>query len=172
MNGIEIETERKFLIQMPDAELLDELGGDEIIQTYLEDKREKGCSRVRSRRHGDVITYTFTEKQRISDISAHENERRISEEEYSALLEKREEGTETIRKKRYVLPYRGYDFEIDVYDFWHASAIMEVELPGEDAEFELPPGINIIREVSHERKFSNHSLARHVIPEEELSAKE
>jgi CYTH domain-containing protein len=67
-----------------------------------------------------------------------------------------------IIKKRYLLPFGGLIFEIDIYPFWHDRAIMEVELPKEDTPFEIPPGIEIIREVTGDSRYKNKSLARSV----------
>ena len=166
-----IETERRFLIKMPDADLLSALGGDEIEQIYLQSEDDI-TARIRSRRHNGQATYTHTKKQHISKISSIEDETVIGENEFRALSEMREEGTVPIRKTRYVLPYRGYDFEIDVYSFWRNAAVMEVELPEEGAKFELPPGVTVIREISLDRSFSNHSLSRRIIPEDELLSEE
>ena len=163
MNGI--ETERKFLIEKPGNELLSRLGGDDIVQTYLEPE-DGGTARIRARTRDGVTTYTHTVKRRISPISSYEDERVIGEEEYLTLETRREEGTEPVKKTRYLLPYRGFIFEIDVYPLWEKTAVMEVELPEEETEFSLPPEIRIIKEVSGDRRFSNHSLSR-CFPEEE-----
>lgn len=167
MNVNGIETERKFIIKMPEEDVLSALGGDDIVQIYLE--CEAGMSeRVRARTHGGAVTYTHTVKRRINAISAYEDERDISEAEFAELSARIEPGTTPVRKTRYLLPYRDHVFEIDVYPQWRRFAVMEVELPGEDAVFEVPPQICVLREVSGERRFSNHSLSRRMIPEEEL----
>ncbi len=168
MNIEGVETERKFLIEMPSPELLTGLVGDEIVQTYIENE-DGATERVRARTHLGTTKYTHTKKRRLTDISSLEDETDITSAEYWTLCARREAGGRPITKKRYVMPYRGYDFEIDVYPEWEHIAVMEVEMEREDAEPELPPAIRIIREVSGERRFSNHSLSKR-FPDEASAA--
>lgn len=170
MDGI--ETERRFIIKMPPQELLDSLGGDIIEQIYItsEDGEGGATERVRARTHGERVTYTHTVKRRISAISSYEDECEISRGEFLRLSSAREDGTSAIRKTRYVLPFGGFAFEIDVYGAWQNVAVMEVELPDETAELRLPPQITVIKEVSGDRRLSNHSLARYFLTEDELFA--
>ena len=53
-------------------------------------------------------------------------------------------------------------FEIDVYPFWNDRAIMEIELDDEGQEIIFPPEIQIIREVTSDKRYTNSSLARQV----------
>ena len=50
--------------------------------------------------------------------------------------------------------------ELDVYPFWKDYAIVEVELSNESDKVELPMELNVIREVTEEKQFKNHSLAK------------
>lgn len=165
MNGI--ETERKFIIKLPGDDILSALGGDDIVQIYIESETGKS-ERVRARTHMGVTTYTHTSKRRLSAISAYEDEREIGETEFAELAARQQAGTSPVKKTRYLLPYRDHVFEIDVYPQWRRFAVMEVELPDEDAVFAFPPEICVIKEVSGKRRFSNHSLSRRMIPEDEL----
>ena len=76
--------------------------------------------------------------------------------------------TESIRKMRYCLEEAPYTFEIDLYPFWPSYAVMEVELPREDAPFRFPRGITVVRELTGDHRFSNAALARHIPMEQEL----
>ena len=91
----------------------------------------------------------------------------LTEDEYERRLAARDPRRQTIRKTRYCLPYAGHVFEIDVFPFWTRQAIMEVELKNENEEFTLPPFIKILREVSEDPAYSNHSLAREIPPEDQ-----
>ncbi len=162
-----IETERRFLIEMPEAPLLEALGGDRIEQIYIESEPE-ATARVRRREGHGKATYTHTVKRRIGTISSAEDERAIGEDEYRTLAKRREDGTHPVIKTRYVLPYRGHNFEIDVYPEWAHVAVMEVELASEDEEVALPPELTVIKEVSGERRLSNHALSRRMPDEGEL----
>lgn len=53
-------------------------------------------------------------------------------------------------------------FEIDVYPFWTDRAIMEIELESEEQEILFPPAVQIITEVTSDKRYTNSSLARHV----------
>ena len=56
---------------------------------------------------------------------------------------------------------------IDVYPFWQRQAVLEVELPSEDTPLLLPTYIEVIREVSGDRRYKNVSLAREIPAEDE-----
>ena len=94
-------------------------------------------------------------------------ERELTEEEYERRLASRDPRRRTIRKTRYCLPYNGHIFEIDIYPFWTKQAVMEIELKSESEAFDLPPQIHILREVTEDLSYSNHSLAREIPPEDE-----
>lgn len=160
-----IETERKFLIRMPSQDILDACEGSCIVQTYITPENDEGTTdRIRSRTPigGGETIYTRTKKQRISDLSSYEEEVIISKDEYDALLTRRIPSLTDIVKERYLLPYEGLIFEIDIHPFWRDRAIMEVELPEEDFSFEIPPGIDVIREVTGDGRYKNKSLAKSV----------
>lgn len=154
---------------MPQGELLRRLGGDAIEQIYITPSEAGTTERVRARAHGGVTIYTHNVKRRTGAISAEEDECVISEDEFRALAANREDGTSIIKKTRYVMPYRGFVFEIDIYPEWTGIAVMEVELDDENDDVALPPEINVIREVSGDRSLSNHALSRHFPTEEELT---
>ena len=161
------EIERKFLIKMPDIGELACRDGCVITlirQTYL--VREDGSERVRARLYADKTVYTHTVKQRLSSLSAYEDERVIGKAEYLSLLNRRDPDRNDIYKTRLALPFDGHVFEIDVYPFWHRQAVMEVELAGEEEAVSFPPFVKIIREVSADRSYSNKSLSRK-IPDED-----
>lgn len=161
-----IETERKFLIRMLSRDILDGCEGSYIVQTYIMPEDSKGCTtdRIRSRtplRGGETV-YLRTKKKRISDLSSYEEEIIISKDEYNALLLRRIPDMADIVKERYLLPFGSLIFEIDIHPFWHDRAVMEVELPEEDFPFEIPPGIEVIREVTGDGRYKNKSLAKSV----------
>lgn len=164
-NNVNIETEKKYLIKMPSECFLSKLEQSEIEQIYVVTSGGYDGERVRRRRYADKEIFTRTGKRRLTEMSAIEDEREISEEEFSFMSQSIEPGTSPVIKKRYVLPYRGYDFEIDVYPFWSETAVMEVELPSETAEFELPPEITVIRDVTADPRYKNHAIARKRPPE-------
>lgn len=163
-NGYEIE--RKYLIRRPaEAWLEEKCQGSDIIQTYLKTDDTGHSDRVRRREGKNGVVFTHTRKRRISDLRREEQEREINEAEYQALLRRADPERRSIEKRRYVLAYGGKEFEIDVYPFWLDKAVMEIELTDEEEPVALPPEIEIIRDVTADRRYTNASLAR-AIPEE------
>ena len=159
------EIERKYLIVRPVETLLQKSSRVlQITQTYL--KAEEGTARVRRIEENGRATFVETRKKRITDLTRIEEEREISEEEYLELLKQRDPARQTIEKTRYCLPYEGHLFEIDVFPFWSRQAFMEVELTSEKESAPLPPEIAVIREVTADRQYTNHALAKKIPPED------
>ena len=166
MEGFEIE--RKYLISMPDPDFLRQNArSTEIVQTYLLPPAPHVNARVRKRGRNGDWTYTHTEKTRLSDLRRIENERRISREEYETLLQNADPDRNVIQKTRWVLPWKGQNFEIDIFPFWTDRALMELELEDEAQTIELPPRIRVLREVTADYRYLNSSLSK-TIPYEEI----
>ena len=159
---IPVEIERKYVIRMPDLAELSRQGGytvSEIEQTYLESEPNV-THRVRKRVYKDRTVYTETKKVRIDVMSAHEDEREISEGEYLELLKRRKDGTETLIKTRHTFVFLGQTFEVDIYPLWQKSAILETELSSRDKAVVFPGFITVIVEVTGEKKYSNASMSQ------------
>ena len=166
-----IETEHKYIIKMPSQMLLSTLPSSKIEQTYItSDGGDNVTDRVRRREYDDRVVYTHTKKRRISDMSHEEYEDEITADEYRALLTHKCADTLTLYKTRYLLTYMGQTFELDVYSFWQHIAVMELEVGKESDTVTLPPDIDVIREVTGERRFTNAALSRSVPDESEILA--
>ena len=156
-----LEIERKFLIEYPELSLLTSIESCrrvEIIQTYLKPSDGQEL-RVRQRGENGHFIYFETIKRSITGMKRVEIERRLTKDEYLALLMDADTSKRQIRKDRYCLMYKNRDFEIDVYPFWNDRAIAEIELSHEDEEFEFPEFINVIKEVTDDKAYRNYSLA-------------
>ncbi len=156
-----IEIERKYIIEIPSTVVLraqDEYSASDIVQIYL-DSAVGITHRIRSRSADRRTSYTETVKTRIDGMSAYEDEREISEAEFCALAEKIKQGTTPIIKKRHTFKYRGQLFEVDVYPHWKRSCILETELDSRDTAVVFPKFINVIEEVTGNKKYSNASMA-------------
>ena len=165
-NGLEIE--RKYLIAMPDQEELERCAQvSRIVQTYLLHPSPYVTARVRRRGQEGDWHYYHTEKTRISDRTRIENEREIDLAEYEALLAQADPERNEIHKLRWVLPWKGQSFEIDIYPFWDDRAIMEIELEDEEQSVEFPPQIRVLREVTADVRYTNSALSK-AIPMDEL----
>ena len=163
-----IETERKFLIKMPDTAVLMQQPGcrvSRITQTYLINGEHK-TERIRKRVYEDRTVYTHTIKQRISPMSSIEDETEITHDEYKLLKQRRDPEKNKIRKQRFAIPYGGHTAEIDIFPFWTKQAMMEIELEGEADAAGLPPFVAVLREVTGDKRYSNNSMSRTIPPED------
>lgn len=164
LQKLPLEIERKFLIAYPDTALLDTLSGghrSEIVQTYL--VGGAGTSeRVRARTRDGVTVYTHNTKIKLSHMKRIELEEEVGEAEYNELLKRADPNCRTIEKVRYCVPRGGFVFEIDIFPFWTDKAFMEVEMPSEETQVKLPDFVKILREVTEDNRYTNHSLAKEI----------
>ena len=158
----QVEIERKYIIKMPDLELLKsqpDYSRSEILQIYL--PSEKGeTHRIRQRIYDEIIVCTETKKIRIDNMSANEIEREISPLEFAALACNIKNGTIPIEKVRHTFIYENQLFEIDIFPQWTSTAIMETELDSREKKVEIPPFLEIIREVTGDKSYSNAAMSR------------
>ncbi len=167
MSAQSVEIERKYIIRMPGREMLlcmEEYTESEITQIYIESD-DRITHRVRSRVFGDNIQYTETRKIRIDKMSAFEDERTISSEEFYGLAEKMKKNTRPVIKKRCTFIFESQLFEIDIYPEWKNTAILETELKSREEKVNFPDFIEIIEDVTGDGRYSNASMAS-LFPEE------
>ncbi|MDE7303948.1 MAG: hypothetical protein K2N60_11580 [Oscillospiraceae bacterium] len=148
-----LEIERRWLVKIPDR--IKEYPYHLIEQAYL--APENGFQ-GRIRRLDD--RYIYTEKARTGSAASRiENERDITAEEYEGL--KGRTILNTVKKKRYLIPYGGLKFELDVFENTVETgyAIMEAELPEESTAIELPDFVEIVREVTEDEYYTNRNFA-------------
>lgn len=157
-NTPHLEIERKFLIEYPDEAALASIPGArryEIEQVYLPREGE----RIRRRRGDGGAEFFHTVKKPLTALTRHEDEREIGEGEYAALLASAGGRPAQIDKVRWRLPHGGLVVEVDIYPFWRRVAVAEIELESEEAAFSFPDCIGVLREVTRDKSYSNHSLA-------------
>ncbi len=156
-----IETERKFLIRMPSIALLSaepNVRIKSIWQTYLL-TNDGTNARVRKIVENGNISFVKTVKKRISALSCYEDEKEITEEQYFNELKQADPNKAQIVKTRYALPCGKHIAEIDIYPFWNDRAILELELKDENESFSVPDFIEIVKEVSEDKRYKNTNLA-------------
>lgn len=162
INKAPLEIERKFLIEYPDIGTLRVMPDYRVLhieQTYLAESEGFIGGRVRRITEGADVRYVYTYKVRITDMTRHEYERELSEDEYRALLSHKNPLTVTIVKDRHCFRYAGLIYELDVYDFWDDKATLEAEVESEDTPIPLPPCVRLIAEVTRDRRYNNSRLA-------------
>lgn len=164
-----LEIERKFLIRYPEMGTLTANAHRVIAieQVYLKGAAPDVSVRIRKAAENGVTTYYKTEKQKISNLVRVEREHVISEKEYHILLGFADPARKPIRKTRYCVPMGALTAEVDLFPFWDDRAFCEVELPAEDTPFTLPDWVQVIRDVTEDKRYTNAALAKQ-IPMEEL----
>lgn len=156
------EIERKFLIGYPDLDTVAAMPDYRVLhieQTYLKAEGDLLGGRVRRITEGDRVSYVYTYKVRVSDVSRREYERELSADEYRELLSHRLPDATTVIKDRHRFSYAGLTYELDVYDFWDDRATLEAEVKSESTPIPIPPCVTLIREVTFDHRYNNSQLA-------------
>lgn len=157
--SVNLEIERKFLVELPEMKYLDirrELG---ILQTYLENGSNNSQRRVRKITENNGVKYFYTEKIFISAVKRQETEYEIDSSEYLKLLSEKKSSCVPIEKRRICFDFRNQLFELDIYPFSDRLAILELELENTEQEIFFPDYINVLKEVTGISEYSNASLA-------------
>ena len=163
-----VETERKYLIKYPDLAYLRTLDGCRVLemrQTYLDRLPDEPQTerRVRTITENGVTSYVYTKKSPRAYLSRFEDEREVTREEYECL---RKDAHSELVKTRYAFPFAGHVMEIDVYppeiggEIFEGYAILEVEMSDPDETVEFPDYLEIVREVTDDKKYHNKTLAK------------
>lgn len=156
-----LEIEIKFLIAMPDLQQLERMPlcrRIPITQAYLTTPQE-GRFRIRRRGEGDGVCFIKTVKHKINEMKRVEIETYISEKEYNDYLAQEEYVQGVISKDRYCIVENGTYYELDVYPFWSSLATLEIELLDEQQAYELPSFVQLITEVTFDKRYRNKALA-------------
>jgi CYTH domain-containing protein len=165
MQGItHLETEKKYLISMPDTAALLSVPGaykEDIEQTYLFEK-EGRSRRLRKTVRNGAITYIYNEKETITSATRLETERYLDADEYERLKNEADPIRNVIFKTRYTVPDLGFVYEIDIYSFSRNRAILEIELENENLCPPIPFYLHVLREVTKEKAFSNRAIAKEI----------
>ena len=159
-----LEIEHKYLVKMPDEDFISSRPSCRIlamVQTYLVAAQGE-THRVRRVQEGEAVSYIETRKRRVSVLTATEEERLLTREEYEVLLTRADPTRHPIEKTRYQWPYGGHVMELDIYPFWQDRAILEVEVKCEGEAVSLPPELAVLSEVTADKRYKNVNLAKSV----------
>ena len=161
-----LEIERKFLVALPEESELQQYAVRRIgiTQTYLLGTQEGASRRIRRSEEEGTVTYTSTEKTRIDMLQRIEIERELSEEEYRELQKQADPERQILHKTRWCVPVGDLVAEIDVFEGFSQYAYCEVELPTPQTPYELPEFLNVIREVTEDKRFTNAAISRDGFP--------
>jgi len=146
------EIERKFLV---DPAQLPPLENPHIIrQGYIP---TQGTATVRVRISNEEAFLTL--KGRATGISRSEFEYPIPVADAEKMLSELC-ARPLIEKKRYLVPYRGHTWELDIFEGENAGLIVaEIELSDENEVFEKPRWIT--EEISFDPRYRNANLITH-----------
>jgi len=147
-----IEIERKFLVRSDGWR--DGVTSSSALQQGYLSSNAKATVRVRTKddEHG-----MLTLKGAAEGIARSEFEYAIPIEDARELLEMARPNV--VLKRRYLVPYAGFVWEVDVFDGAHAGLVLaEVELEAVDQFVPLPDWVGT--EVSHDDRYANASLSR------------
>ena len=157
-----LEIEKKFLIKMPDLKWIRENTNCKIAkisQTYLGRAKNGYGNRVRKMTINGCTKFYHTSKKSLTDMTRIELEKEISRGEYNGYLV-RNRSRKTLYKTRYIISMNNLKYEIDIYPFWHQTAILEIELKDEKQKYVIPEFIEVIGDVTGNIDYSNSSLVR------------
>lgn len=151
-----IEIERRFLVN--DPSFLAEFKGVSIVQGYL--AKDHGGVSTRIRIAGTQAWLTLKSPRR--GPVREEYEYAIPFDDAKTLIE-RHCGGRVVSKERYVVPFGGVSFEIDVFlGGLSGLVIAEVELGDPDQPLEFPPWLGT--EITYDSRYGNRTLAREGLP--------
>ncbi len=156
------EIERKYVVLRPLDEDLVKWGWTPhyLEQIYLKEDKTGVTRRIRKSRKGNQTVYTYTEKQRISAVTAIETERNLTPPEFDALQNEARQGSRPLVKTRWKKPFSGHVMELDIYPFWETTAVLEVELGDEEEAIDFPPEITVTHEVTGDYRYKNTNIAK------------
>ena len=148
------EIERKFLVRDPEAALRDAVRAYSISQGYI----SSGNGRtVRVRLRDDEGFLTIKGPSLDGGLSRYEWEQRISGSDARDLMTLCPEPP--LVKTRYLVPFEGHTFEVDVFHGENEGLVVaEVELGSADEQFGRPAWLG--EEVTGQRRYYNASLTR------------
>lgn len=165
---IPLTIERKFLLhRRPDFHnpLLMQPVPILIEQIYLISKpMEEIRIRKRSLRREDPIYYR-THRVNIGHGKRQETEEVISAKEYNQLKVFRDPFKRVIKKRRYCFIHNNQYFELDIFPADKARnrnrelCLLEIKLTEENDKVEIPPFLNVLKEVTGYKKYTNAQLA-------------
>lgn len=153
-----IEAERKYIVnlvgEIPNAV------ESEITQTYLISGNDSEI-RVRKRGAQGCYVYFHTIKKALSPTERVETEKKISPREYIAFLEQADPNYHPIRKNRKCFVWKNQYFELDTYLSPNPGLqILELEGVNSHEEIDFPPFIKVVEDVTGNKKYYNHQLAK------------
>lgn len=165
-----LEIERKFLIKAPlnfktmKSVWANATSVDKIVQYYL--RSDKGVTRrlrVLCELGSNEYKYIHTVKKNIASGINEEDEHEISLNNFQELATSAtlDMSKAAICKTRYTFDYDNQVFELDVFEeSLEGLVLLEIELESMDVKVNLPPFLNVVKEVTEDERYRNSRLAK------------
>ena len=156
------QCERKYLIRFTDPSLLSAYEPVEqvITQSYLLSRNDDIERRARKVEDRGNISYYFIEKQSVSPFERIEKERILTRKEYLRAIRDVDPAFGSVTKHRYSFKYRDLYMTVDTYASSPDLAILDVQLPDLQQEVDLPPEIEVVRDVTEEERYQGHMISK------------
>ncbi len=156
------QSERKFLIRQVDENALAPYAPIEqiITQSYLISRSDGMERRARKVQSQGNTAYYYIEKQQISAVERIERERMLSQKEYVQIILEVDPRFGSITKNRYCLKNEGQYMTVDTYAGSPSLAILDVQLTEEHPTAQIPPALEVIRDVTEEEPYRGHMIAQ------------
>lgn len=163
---MKLEIERKFLLKSIPEKLPDEK--IQIEQWYCKNyhgtwERVRKCD---SNTNG--VYYVHTIKKTVSKGVNMEDEKTISQKEYSEFIKNCKTSSNEsrfIKKDRWVYQQDQLKWEVDIFHSGHHLVVAEIEIPKKTFKVEIPNFIKekLLLEVTGLKQFSNKNLSNIII---------
>ncbi len=156
-----LEIEDKYLLRSFDPAVIPvPYETVEIAQTYLVPEESGAEERVRMRQWLGCVSYFHTTKRPAFDGARIEIERTIDAGEYERLLKRADLEKRTIRKRRHCFVWKSQYFEADVFQgSYEGLCLLERERTDLNDTTEIPPFMDVVRDVTNESAYKNGVLA-------------
>jgi CYTH domain-containing protein len=119
-------------------------------------------SRIRKRGQGGSYIYTITEKKVINGVKV-ESVRPLSVKEYETLYRQRDPNHKSVLKTRRCFLWNTHYFQLDIFtdctERCHGLLLLETYTTKEANDLELPPFLEVVREVTNEPQYSMFNLS-------------
>jgi len=167
---MKLEIERKWIVKNLDItslfEMFDNLDSiQRIEQDYLVQDKDKISPRIRKVVEGinnKKTYYNYNKKHPVESGVNKETEYEISEKEFHKLKKTSDPSKNTVHKTRLSFKYDKQLFELDIF---HGNLtgliILELEMSDINDKVKLPEFLDIVKEVTDDKKYSNFNLANY-----------
>lgn len=159
--------QEKIIVKKPDINYLMTKKAQKrsIIQIYLK-SNGKEERRIRMMGDGNNFVYYLTRKG-IGNYNDYQ-EKSISKDVYDALMLEMDTERKPIIKERWYFSEGDTYYNLDVYPSWENYAVVEIRGSKENVDVSLPIGIEEVRNVTGNIRFSNYAFSKYFPTEEEV----